>query len=91
MNKRATFLKYVFTPLGHIVFWVAIYFFYGYFLGYGSTNTNYVNSFSAFLMPVTIFISYFLSYYLIPNYLLVKKYKFFVIDSIITDTDKIKV
>ena len=84
MNKRSTLLKYVFTPLGHVSFWVGIYFFYAYFLGYGSTNINYVNSFSAFLMPITIFISYFLAYYLIPKYLLVKKYKLFILYSVYT-------
>jgi len=84
MNKRTTLLKYVFTPLGHFAFWVAVYFFYAYFLGYGSTNTDYVNLFSAFLMPVTVFLSYFLSYYLIPKYLLTKKYKLFVLYSLYT-------
>jgi two-component system LytT family sensor kinase len=84
VNKRDAILKYIFTPLGHITFWVVIYFFYAYFLGYGSTNTRYVNLFSAFLMPVTISISYFLGYYLIPEYLLVKKHRLFILYSVYT-------
>jgi len=84
MYQKKTLLKYILTPLGHVAFWVAIYFFYAYFLGYGSTNTKYINLFSTFLMPVTISLSYFLIYYLIPRYLLVKKYKLFVLYSAYT-------
>lgn len=84
MNKRTTILKYVLIPFGHISFWVVVYFFYAYFLGYGSTNTNYVNTFASFLMPVTMFISYFLIYYLIPKFLLAKKYKLFILYGIYT-------
>jgi two-component system LytT family sensor kinase len=72
------------TPLAHIAFWVGVYFFYAYFLGYGSTNTKYVNLFSTFLMPVTIIISYFFIYRLIPNYLLQKKYGLFILYTIYT-------
>lgn len=82
-NSHFTF-KNVLTFSGHLVFWVIIYFFYAYFLGYGSTNTAYVNKFSAFLMPVTVLISYYFIYYLIPNYLLVKKYGLFVLYCIYT-------
>jgi len=84
MKKKAILLKYILTPLGHVAFWGVIYFFYAYFLGYGSTNTRYINLFSAFLMPVTISLSYFLIYYLIPRYLLVKKYKLFILYSVYT-------
>lgn len=84
MNNKNFILKYLITPLGHIGFWVMVYFFYAYFLGYGSTNTNYVNKFSAFLMPVTVSISYFLIYYLIPRYLLIKEYKSFLLYGVYT-------
>jgi sensor histidine kinase YesM len=53
----------------HIGFWIGVYFFYTYFLGYGSNNTAYVNHFSWFLLPVTILMSYFFHCYLIPKYL----------------------
>ena len=84
MKSKRTIFKYLFTISGHLLFWIVIYYFYAYFLGYGSSNTKYVNQFSAFLMPVTIFISYFLIYYLIPNYLLTKKYKYFILYSVYT-------
>ncbi len=84
MYKNSTILKYLFTFLVHISFWIATYSFYAYFLGYGSTNTKYVNLFSAFLIPVTIFISYFFTYYLIPKYLLTKKYLQFLLYCIYT-------
>tara|TARA_R110002073_G_scaffold279026_1_gene442788 strand:+ start:18567 stop:19622 length:1056 start_codon:yes stop_codon:yes gene_type:complete len=84
MIKKLAITKYVLTGIGHITFWVLIYFFYAYFLGYGSTNTSYVNKFSAFLMPITISTSYFFIYYLIPTYLLTKKYKTFILYSVYT-------
>ncbi len=84
MDSKKTILKYVLTPLVHVAFWVAVYFFYAYFLGYGSTNTKYINLFSAFLMPITMTISYFFIYRLIPNYLLKKKYGLFALYTIYT-------
>lgn len=82
MKSKNTILKYILTICGHLLFWIVIYNFYAYFLGYGSSNTRYVKLFSAFLMPATILISYFLIYYLIPNYLLTKKYLYFILYSI---------
>lgn len=76
--KRFTFFLF------NIIFWVGVYFFYTYFLGYGSSNTAYVDTFSAYLMPVTIFLSYFIILYLIPNYLLKKKYFLFILYSCYT-------
>ncbi|UMB62064.1 histidine kinase [Lutibacter sp. A80] len=84
MKRKKTILKYLLTFCGHLLFWIVIYNFYAYFLGYGSSNTEYVKLFSIFLMPVTILISYFLIYYLIPNYLLTKKYMYFILYSIYT-------
>jgi len=84
MKSNNIILRYLLTICSHLLFWVIIYYFYSYFLGYGSSNTEYVNQFSAFLMPVTILISYFLIYYLIPNYLLTKKYKYFILYGIYT-------
>ncbi len=84
MTIKGNVIQYLITVLSHSIFWVIIYFFYAYFLGYGSSNIGYVNLFSGFLMPVTIFISYFVIYYLVPNYLLTKKYKYFILYSIYT-------
>ncbi len=84
MIKKGKAIEYLVTFLLHSIFWVVIYFFYAYFLGYGSSNIIYVNLFSGYLMPVTILISYFFNYYLIPKYLLSKKYKLFILYSIYT-------
>ncbi len=84
MNSKDTILKYGITIISHSIFWIVIYYFYAYFLGYGSSNIKYVNLFSGFLMPVTMLISYFLIYYLIPNYLLTKRYKYFILYSVYT-------
>ena len=75
--------KKKFIPL-HFVFWIGVWFFYVYFFSYNSVNTNYVTSFSSFLLPVTIITTYFVVYYLIPKYLLTKKYKRFVLYSLYT-------
>lgn len=72
-------LKYFSFLVVNVFFWIAVYSFYTYFLGYGSSNIEYVNSFSGYLMPVTILLSYFIILYLIPNYLLKKKYKLFLL------------
>tara|TARA_B100000678_G_scaffold153126_1_gene127878 strand:- start:55788 stop:56774 length:987 start_codon:yes stop_codon:yes gene_type:complete len=63
---------------------MGIYFFFTYFLGYGSTNTAYVNRFTFFLMPVTMAATYVFSYYLIPKYLILKKYAWFALYSCYT-------
>ncbi|WP_291796286.1 sensor histidine kinase, partial [Lutibacter sp.] len=76
--------KYSVEVILHLIFWGVVYFFYTYFLGYGSNNTNYVNRFSAFLMPITIGISYFFLYFLIPNYLLKRKRILFLLYSTYT-------
>jgi len=84
MTVSKAFYKGLITVVLHLLFWVVVYFFYTYFLGYGSINTNYVNKFSMFLMPVTISVSYFFLYYLIPKYLLTKKEGLFLLYSIYT-------
>lgn len=68
----------------HVLFWTGVYFFYTYFLGYGSSNVEYVNKFSWYLMPITIAVSYFFLLFLIPKYLLAKKQFQFVLYSIYT-------
>ncbi|WP_457617153.1 sensor histidine kinase [Lutibacter sp.] len=84
MKLSKVFFKYSVEVILHLVFWGVVYFFYTYFLGYGSNNTDYVNKFSAFLMPVTIGISYFFLYFLIPNYLLKQKHALFLLYSVYT-------
>lgn len=68
----------------HLLFWIGVYFFFTYFLGYGTNNIKYVNRFSFFLMPVTIVTGYFFLYFLIPKYLLQKQQGFFILYTIYT-------
>jgi len=75
--------KTKFIPL-HLVFWVAVWFFFVYFFSYNSNNANYVTWFSSFLLPITMITTYFVVYFLIPKYLLTKKYNYFILYSIYT-------
>ncbi|CAM1369233.1 Histidine kinase [Tenacibaculum soleae] len=84
MKKRYSILKLVIRTTIHLLFWVGVYFFYNYFLGYGSQNTAYINRFSLFLMPITMAISYFFLFFLMPKYLLSNKQKLFVLYTIYT-------
>ena len=84
MKNTHPFIKLILKIALHAFFWVAVYFFYNYFLGYGSNNLKYVNSFSLFLMPSTLLVSYFFLYYLVPNFLHKKKYSYFILYSVYT-------
>ena len=68
----------------HLLFWIGVWFFYVYFFSYNSTDADFVTWFSAFLIPVTMITTYFVVYYLIPTYLLAKKYFLFSLYSIYT-------
>ncbi len=83
ISKRFIFKKLLQITL-HILFWTGVLFFYTLFFGYESDNFNYVFSFSAFLMPVTITTTYVVIYYLIPKYVLSKKYGYLILYSIYT-------
>jgi LytS/YehU family sensor histidine kinase len=63
----------------HSFFWIGVYLFYTYFLGYGSENIDYVNKFSLFLMPITMATSYIFLCFLIPRYLIEKKPLYFIL------------
>ncbi|MFY0630675.1 MAG: histidine kinase [Flavobacteriaceae bacterium] len=84
MKKLTVIFSYSSFFLVNVFFWVGVYFFYTYFLGYGSSNTIYVNRFSGYLMPVTICLSYFVILFLIPKYLRKRKYKLFILYGIYT-------
>jgi len=68
----------------HFILWIAVWFFFVYFFSYNSSNTTYVIWFSSFLLPVTMLVSYFVVYFLIPKYLLSKKYILFALYSFYT-------
>jgi two-component system, LytTR family, sensor kinase len=69
------------TVLIHILFWIGVWFFYIYFFSYNSNDRNYIIWFSTLTLPVTMGLTYFMVYYLIPKYLLTKKYWKFALHS----------
>ena len=69
--------KYLkFLPL-HLGLWVVVWLFYIYFFSYASDNSRFVLWFSTSLLPVTMATTYVISYYIIPKFLVSKKYKLF--------------
>ena len=68
----------------HILLWVGVWFFFRYFFGYNTNDAIYVTWFSSILLPLTILITYFVNYYLIPKYLLDKQYWKFALYSFYT-------
>jgi len=68
----------------HLFFWISVWLFFIYFFSYNSTDTTFVIWFSSLLLPVTMFTTYFVVYFLIPKYLLPKKYKLFALYGIYT-------
>jgi len=66
------------------VFWVGVWFFFYYFFSYNSTDTVYITWFSSALLPLTMGVTYFVNYYLVPNFLLTKKYFLFTLYSFYT-------
>jgi two-component system, LytTR family, sensor kinase len=60
--------------LFHLLFWTGVWFFYFYFFSYNSNDNVYITWFSSCLLPVTMMVTYFVVYFLIPRYLLTKKY-----------------
>lgn len=77
------FFKFKYVLL-HSLFWIGVWFFYVYFFSYNSNNSNYITWFSSMLLPITMVTTYFVVYFLIPRYLLVKKYKTFTLYSFYT-------
>jgi LytS/YehU family sensor histidine kinase len=80
MNRTANWIDYLFTRqrwVIHIFFWLFVLALYVIF--FGRKNSNYLQTFFfvGLLMPVTIFTTYFLNYYLVPNYLMKDRYAYF--------------
>lgn len=71
--------KQIRAILLHLVFWIGVWFFFVYFFSYNSDDKAYVTWFSSFLLPLTMILTYFVVYILIPRFLLTRKYlKFFL-------------
>lgn len=66
----------------HILMWILVWLFFTSFFGVASDNKSFINSFSTSLSAITIISSYVFLYHLIPNYLLKKKQKLFLLYSI---------
>lgn len=87
MNGIERFMNYVSSRqrwVVHVFFWVLIFIVYSVF--FGRKNSNYSQTFFlvGLLMPVTVGTTYFLNYYLVPQYLLKERYKFFILYFIYT-------
>ncbi|MCE7990633.1 MAG: histidine kinase [Roseivirga sp.] len=68
----------------HLLFWSSVFLFYLYVFGYNSTQVKFNLVFSSFLMPITMASCYAVVYYLIPKYLILKRYRSFLLYSIYT-------
>ncbi len=77
-------LKIIKTILIHLLFWIAVWFFYFYFFSFNSNDKDYIIWFSSTILPVTILLTYFMVYYLVPKFLLAKKYWKFALYSFYT-------
>lgn len=71
---KSIFIKRTKIIFFHCLFWIAVWFFYVYFFSYNSSDSKYIIWFSSFILPVTMGTTYFIVYYLIPKFLLTKKY-----------------
>lgn len=63
----------------HLFLWVFIWFFFSFFFRTGSQNENFIFWFSAILSAITIISTYVFGYYLIPKFLIKKKYRLFAL------------
>lgn len=84
MIKKNFILQKLGQLLLHVLFWVAVLFFFTYFFATESQYHSDTLSFSLFLMPITIATTYVSIYKLIPDYLITKRYFHFIIYSFYT-------
>ena len=78
-HMRITVSKYTKDIGLHMLLWLAVWFYYVYFFSYGSNNKDFTFWLSSCLLPVTMFTTYLVSYYLIPKYLVKKRYGTFTL------------
>ena len=77
MQKKV--LHTILYLLAHCALWILVLLFYLYFFRYATENTDFVFYFASSLLPITITTTYVIGYYLIPTYLIKKKYTYFSI------------
>lgn len=63
----------------HILFWLAVYLFFIVFFGRSSRDYSVTIIFVTMLFPLSVATAYFLNYFIIPRYLLTKKYGRFIL------------
>ena len=63
----------------HLIFWFVVWFFFSSFFSVGSTNKNFIFWFSTILSSISIISSYVFVYQLIPELLIKKKNKKFIV------------
>jgi len=68
----------------HLLLWIGVWFYFYYFFSYNSTDVGYVRWFSSLLLPLTMAITYFAVYFLIPKYLFTGAYGKFALYSFYT-------
>jgi len=68
----------------HLFFWGVVWFFFKSFFSVGTSNSQFVFWFSTILSVLSIVASYVFVYELLPNYLLKKKYREFLLYTIYT-------
>ena len=83
-SMKIVYFKIIKTILVHLLFWIAVWFFYFYFFSFNSDNRDYIIWFSSTILPVTIILTYFMVYYLVPRFLLKKEYWRFTLYSFYT-------
>lgn len=62
------------TIILHFLFWIGVWFFFVYFFSYNSDDTYYITWFSSLLLPIALTTTYITIYFLIPKYLMTKRY-----------------
>ncbi len=68
----------------HLCYWLFVFIFFNVFFSVSSENESFIFWFSTFLSIIAIVTSYVFVYKIIPNYLLLKKYRTFVLYSFYT-------
>ena len=77
MNKAG--IKILKKAFLNLLFWIAVWFFFFSFFSVGSTNENFIFWFSTILSTISIVSSHVFVYYLIPDFLITKKHKQFLL------------
>lgn len=76
--------KHLIRVLLHLLLWAGVWFYFYYFFSYNSDDRGYVLWFASLLLPLTIALTYFAIYFLIPRYLFTRQYGRFALFSLYT-------